>query len=170
MSQALRKLTASVQKNQAIIIFINQLRMKIGALFGNPETTSGGNALKFYASIRLDIRRGSNIKNNDGQYIGHLIKIKVVKNKVAIPHKSAEFELIYENPQISALRDLLNLACDLSIVQCDRGWYSINDTKLGHGKEKAIDFLKTQENLVLDIKNKILNVIKSEDRLNIAVK
>jgi recombination protein RecA len=140
MSQALRKLTGTVSKSQATVIFINQIRMKIGVMFGNPETTSGGNALKFYASIRLDIRRIAALKDGD-VVVGNRTRVKVVKNKVAPPFRQAEFDILY-NEGISVEGDLLDLGVDEGIVEKSGSWYSYNDERIGQGRENARQFLK----------------------------
>jgi recombination protein RecA len=140
MSQALRKLTGTVSKSQATVIFINQIRMKIGVMFGNPETTSGGNALKFYASIRLDIRRIAALKDGDA-VVGNRTRVKVVKNKVAPPFRQAEFDILY-NQGISIEGDLLDLGVDEGIVDKSGAWYSYNDERIGQGRENARQFLK----------------------------
>jgi len=140
MSQALRKLTGTVSKSQATVIFINQIRMKIGVMFGNPETTSGGNALKFYASIRLDIRRIAALKDGD-TVVGNRTRVKVVKNKVAPPFRQAEFDILY-NEGISIEGDLLDLGVDEGIVEKSGSWYSYNDERIGQGRENARQFLK----------------------------
>jgi recombination protein RecA len=140
MSQALRKLTGTVSKSQATVIFINQIRMKIGVMFGNPETTSGGNALKFYSSVRLDIRRIAALKDGD-TVVGNRTRVKVVKNKVAPPFRQAEFDILY-NEGISIEGDLLDLGVDEGIVEKSGSWYSYNDERIGQGRENARQFLK----------------------------
>jgi len=140
MSQALRKLTGTVSKSQATVIFINQIRMKIGVMFGNPETTSGGNALKFYASVRLDIRRIAALKEGDA-VVGNRTRVKVVKNKVAPPFRQAEFDILY-NQGISLEGDLLDLGVEVGIVEKSGAWYSYNDERIGQGRENARQFLK----------------------------
>lgn len=140
MSQALRKLTGTVSKSGATIIFINQIRMKIGVMFGSPETTSGGNALKFYASVRIDIRRIAAIKEGD-EVTGNRTRVKIVKNKVAPPFRQAEFDIIY-NEGISKEGDLLDLGVDEGIVEKSGSWYSYNGERIGQGREKARTFLK----------------------------
>jgi recombination protein RecA len=140
MSQALRKLTGAVAKSQATVIFINQLRMKIGVMFGNPETTTGGNALKFYASVRLDIRRIAALKDGD-TVVGNRTRVKVVKNKIAPPFRQAEFDILY-NEGISVEGDLLDLGVDEGIVEKSGAWYSYNDERIGQGRENARQFIK----------------------------
>jgi recombination protein RecA len=140
MSQALRKLTGTVSKSHATVIFINQIRMKIGVMFGNPETTSGGNALKFYASVRLDVRRIAAIKDRD-QVVGNRTRVKVVKNKCAPPFRQAEFDILY-NEGISVEGDLLDLAADLELVEKTGAWYSYGGERIGQGRENARAFLK----------------------------
>ena len=140
MSQALRKLTGTVSKSNSTVIFINQIRMKIGVMFGNPETTSGGNALKFYASMRLDVRRIAAIKDADS-VVGNRTRVKVVKNKVAPPFRQAEFDILY-NQGISTEGDLLDLGADCGIVEKSGSWYSYDDERIGQGRENARTFLK----------------------------
>jgi len=140
MSQALRKLTGTVSKSQATVIFINQIRMKIGVMFGNPETTSGGNALKFYSSVRLDIRRIAALKDGDA-VVGNRTRVKVVKNKVAPPFRQAEFDILY-NEGISIEGDLLDLGVDAGIVEKSGSWYSYDGERIGQGRENARQFLK----------------------------
>ena len=140
MSQALRKLTGTVSKSNATVIFINQIRIKIGVMFGNPETTSGGNALKFYASMRLDVRRIAALKDADS-VVGNRTRVKVVKNKVAPPFRQAEFDILY-NQGISTEGDLLDLGADCGIVEKSGSWYSYDDERIGQGRENARTFLK----------------------------
>lgn len=141
MSQALRKLTATIGKTGCCCIFINQLREKIGVMFGNPETTTGGNALKFYSSIRLDIRRsGAAMKDKEGNVVGNLVKVKVVKNKLAPPFRIAMFEIMY-GEGISRNGEIIDIASELDIIQKSGSWYSYNDTKIAQGKESAKQFL-----------------------------
>jgi len=140
MSQALRKLTSTVAKSQATVVFINQIRMKIGVMFGNPETTSGGNALKFYASIRLDIRRIAALKDGD-VVVGNRTRVKVVKNKVAPPFRQAEFDILY-NEGISIEGDLIDLGVEEGLVEKSGSWYSYNEERIGQGRENARRFLK----------------------------
>ncbi|WP_347988914.1 recombinase RecA [Methylomonas sp. AM2-LC] len=140
MSQALRKLTANIKRSNTLVIFINQLRMKIGVMFGNPETTTGGNALKFYASVRLDIRRIGSIKKGD-EVIGNETRVKVVKNKVAPPFKQADFEILY-GEGVSFLGELVDLGVEHGFVQKSGSWYSYNNEKIGQGKDNAKQFLR----------------------------
>ncbi len=153
MSQALRKITGSISKAKTIVIFINQIRMKIGVMFGNPETTSGGNALKFYASVRMDIRRGEQIKEGD-VVVGNRTKVKIVKNKVAPPFRVAEFDLLYAEG-ISREGDILDLAAARSIVQKSGAWYQYEGEKIGQGRESARQFLKANPKIADEIEAKI---------------
>ncbi len=151
MSQAMRKFTGVLSRSNTVLIFINQIRMKIGVMFGNPETTTGGNALKFYSSLRLDIRRIGQIK--DGQeVVGNRTKVKVVKNKVAPPFKLAEFDIVY-GEGISKIGDMLDLAVDLEIVEKSGSWYSYKDERIGQGRENAKRFLADQPQMCLEIEN-----------------
>lgn len=159
MSQALRKLTASINKTNTTCIFINQLREKIGVMFGNPETTTGGNALKFYASIRLDIRKVSQIKDGEN-VIGTLTRVKVVKNKVAPPFKKAEFEIRY-GEGISKVGEVLDLAVELNIVKKSGSWFSYGETKLGQGREAVKDVVRDNPELMEELENKIKEHIAS---------
>lgn len=154
MSQALRKLTGSINRSNTTVIFINQLRMKIGVMFGNPETTTGGNALKFYSSVRLDIRRTGAIKNGDA-VIGNRTKVKVVKNKVAPPFKVVEFDIMY-GEGISQMGDLIDLGVANNIINKAGAWFSYNDAKIGQGRENSKQFLSENPEIALEIKNKIL--------------
>jgi recombination protein RecA len=154
MSQALRKLTGSVSKTGCTVIFINQIRMKIGVMFGNPETTTGGNALKFYSSVRLDIRRIASIKTAD-QVLGNRVKVKVVKNKVAAPFREAEFDIMF-GEGISKIGDILDLAASKDIITKGGAWYSYKDQRLGQGRENTKDFLKENPELLATIENEIL--------------
>ena len=159
MSQALRKLTATISKTQCTVIFINQIRMKIGVMFGNPETTTGGNALKFYASVRLDIRRVSSIKNGD-EVIGNRTKVKVVKNKVAPPFRNVEFDIMF-GEGISRSGEVLDKAVDLEIVKKSGSWFSYEDTKLGQGRDAAKQMIADNPELSLVIETKIKEVLTS---------
>ncbi len=149
MSQALRKLTGVINKSKATVIFINQIRMKIGVMFGSPETTTGGNALKFYSSTRLDIRRTGQIKQGDN-VVGNMTKVKVVKNKMAAPFKIAEFEIIF-NEGISKIGDLLNLSIEHGIVEKSGAWFSYKGNQLGQGRENVKAFLKENQNILTEI-------------------
>jgi len=149
MSQALRKLAGVVSKSKTTVIFINQLRMKIGVMFGSPETTSGGNALKYYSSVRLDIRRTEVLKDGD-QSIGNHVKVKVVKNKVAAPFKIAEFDIMY-NEGVSKAGDLIDLAVSNNIVEKSGAWYSYKQEKIGQGRESAKEFLKEHPKVMAEI-------------------
>ncbi|RYY87603.1 MAG: recombinase RecA [Chitinophagaceae bacterium] len=158
MSQALRKLTATISKTNTICIFINQLREKIGVMFGNPETTTGGNALKFYASVRLDIRRMTQIKDGD-EAIGNRVKVKVVKNKVAPPFRTAEFDLVF-GEGISKIGEILDMGVEMGIVQKSGSWFSYNNDKLGQGREGVKSLLKDNPALADEIEGKIREKIK----------
>ena len=157
MSQALRKLTANIQKANTLVIFINQIRMKIGVMFGNPETTTGGNALKFYASVRLDIRRIGAIKKGDEIY-GNQTRVKVVKNKVAPPFRQTEFDILY-NEGISRESELITLGVDLDIVEKSGAWYSYDGTRIGQGKDNVRDYLKEHKEIAKDIEAKIRAIL-----------
>lgn len=153
MSQALRKLTAVINKSNCIVIFINQLREKIGVMFGNPETTAGGRALKFYASVRLDIRKIDTIKSGD-TFLGNRARVKVIKNKVAPPFKQAEFDIMY-NEGISKEGNLVDIGANENIVQKSGSWFAYNDIRLGQGRENAKIYLKENPDIALEIENKI---------------
>lgn len=154
MSQALRKLTASISKTKCSIIFINQLREKVGVMFGNPETTTGGRALKFYASVRLDIRRGEAIKDGTN-ILGNRTVVKVVKNKVAPPFKTAEVEIIY-GQGISRLGEIVDLAVKYEIINKSGAWFSYNGTKIGQGRENTKEFLKNNPELLKEIEEQVI--------------
>ena len=158
MSQALRKLTATISKTNTICIFINQLREKIGVMFGNPETTTGGNALKFYASVRLDIRRMAQIKDGE-EAVGNRVKVKVVKNKVAPPFRSAEFDIVF-GEGISKTGEILDLGVELGIVQKSGSWFSYNTDKLGQGRDTVKQLLQDNPELANEIEHKIREKIK----------
>jgi recombination protein RecA len=158
MSQALRKLTATISKTNTICIFINQLREKIGVMFGNPETTTGGNALKFYASVRLDIRRMAQIKDGDDA-VGNRVKVKVVKNKVAPPFRSAEFDIVF-GEGISKTGEILDMGVELGIVQKSGSWFSYNSDKLGQGRDTVKQLLHDNPELANEIETKIREKIK----------
>ena len=153
MSQALRKLTSNIKKTNTMVIFINQLRMKIGVMFGNPETTTGGNALKFYASVRLDIRRIGAIKKDD-EIIGAETRVKVVKNKVAPPFRKAEFDMLY-GEGISLEGEIIDQAVKLNIIEKSGSWYSYNSEKIGQGKDNVREFLKGNPETSKDIENQV---------------
>ena len=153
MSQALRKLTGNIKRSNVMVVFINQIRMKIGVMFGSPETTTGGNALKFYASVRLDIRRIGAIKKGD-EVIGNQTRVKVVKNKVAPPFKQAEFEILYGHG-ISRLGEIIDLGVQHDIVDKAGSWYSYGDDRIGQGKENVREFLKQHPDMAADIEQKI---------------
>ena len=158
MSQALRKLTATISKTNSCCIFINQLREKIGVMFGNPETTTGGNALKFYASVRLDIRRMTQIKDGD-EIVGNHIKVKVVKNKVAPPFRQAEFDIIY-GEGISKVGEIIDMGVEMGIVQKSGSWFSYNNDKLGQGRESVKQLLLDNPEMANEIETKIREKIK----------
>jgi len=153
MSQALRKLTGSINRTNTLVIFINQIRMKIGVMFGNPETTTGGNALKFYASVRLDIRRTGSIKSGD-EVIGNETRVKVVKNKIAPPFKEAHFDILY-GAGTSREGEILDLGSDAKIVEKSGAWYSYNGERIGQGKDNARNYLKERPELAREIENKV---------------
>jgi recombination protein RecA len=153
MSQALRKLTANIKRSNALVIFINQIRMKIGMMFGNPETTTGGNALKFYASVRLDIRRIGQIKKGD-EIIGNETRVKVVKNKVAPPFKSVDFEILYDQG-ISRESEIIGLGVLNGLIEKSGSWYDYDGKHLGQGKENARDFLKENKEIALEIEQRL---------------
>ena len=161
MSQALRKLTATINKTNTCCIFINQLREKIGVMFGNPETTTGGNALKFYASVRLDIRRTSQLKDGD-EVIGNQTRVKVVKNKVAPPFKKAEFDIMF-GEGISKVGELVDLGVEHGIIKKSGSWFSYGDTKLAQGRDAVKQLLKDNPELADEIEEKIMTAIKNNE-------
>ena len=158
MSQALRKLTSSISKTNCTVIFINQLREKIGIMFGNPETTTGGNALKFYASIRLDIRRSTQIKSSDGVVMGNKTRVKIVKNKVAPPFKLAEFDIMY-GEGISKVGEIIDLAVEAEIINKSGSWFSYDGTKLGQGRDAVKGLLKDNPDLMETLEAKLKEII-----------
>ena len=153
MSQAMRKLTGSISRSNCMVIFINQIRMKIGVMFGSPETTTGGNALKFYSSVRLDIRRIGALKDRD-EVVGNATRVKVVKNKVAPPFKQVEFDIMY-GEGISKMGELLDLGVKAGVVEKSGAWFSYGDERIGQGRENAKTFLKDNSHIALDIEDKI---------------
>ena len=160
MSQALRKLTGSISKTNCTVIFINQLREKIGVMFGNPETTTGGNALKFYASVRLDIRRSTQIKNTDGGVLGNKTRVKVVKNKVAPPFKTAEFDIMY-GEGISKVGEIIDLGVEYEIIKKSGSWFAYGDTKLGQGRDAVKALLNDNPELFEELDGKIRDAISA---------
>ena len=155
MSQALRKLTASVARSKCMVVFINQIRMKIGVMFGSPETTTGGNALKFYSSVRMDIRRIASVKQAD-DVIGNRVKVKIVKNKVAAPFKAAEFDIMF-GTGVSKIGDMIDLAVAKNIVQKTGAWFAYNEDRLGQGRENAKEFLEQNPALAAKIEQEVLS-------------
>ena len=149
MSQALRKLTASISKSKTLVIFINQIRMKIGVMYGSPETTTGGNALKFYASVRLDIRRTGSVKNRD-EIVGNNVRVKVVKNKVAPPFREVEFDIMY-GQGISKLGEIIDLGVKAGVVEKSGSWFSYNSQRIGQGRDNAREFLKANPDMAAEI-------------------
>ena len=160
MSQALRKLTSNISKTNCTVIFINQLREKIGVMFGNPETTTGGNALKFYASVRLDIRRSTQIKDTDGNVLGNKTRVKVVKNKVAPPFKLSEFDIMY-GKGISKLGEIIDLGVEHGIIDKSGSWFSYGETKLGQGRDSVKKILTDNPELCDELEVKIVEALKS---------
>ncbi|MFL2611755.1 MAG: recombinase RecA [Flavobacteriaceae bacterium] len=158
MSQALRKLTGSIARTNCAVFFINQLREKIGIMFGNPETTTGGNALKFYASVRLDIRRSTQIKSTEGEVLGNRTRVKVVKNKVAPPFKTAEFDILY-GTGISKIGEIIDICVETEVIKKSGSWFSYGETKLGQGKEAVKKLLEDNPELLEELENKIVNSI-----------
>lgn len=161
MSQALRKLTGIVNKTRTTVIFINQLRSKIGVMYGSPETTTGGNALKYYASVRLDIRRIETMKKSDGEEYGNKVRVKVVKNKVAPPFKKAEFEIIY-GKGISKTGCVLDMAAEMDIIKKSGTWFSYGEEKIGQGKDKARTFLEEHPEILQEVEALVLAKIKAD--------
>ncbi|MEN6306781.1 MAG: recombinase RecA [Anaerohalosphaeraceae bacterium] len=155
MSQALRKLTGVISKSKTCVIFINQIRMKIGVMFGNPETTTGGNALKFYSSVRVDVRRVSTIQDSKGEAIGNRVRARVVKNKVAAPFKTSEFDIMFDSG-ISSEGDLLDMAAEINVVNKSGAWFTYGDAKLGQGRDNAKQYLIEHKELVDEIRAKVL--------------
>jgi recombination protein RecA len=156
MSQALRKLTANISRTNCVVLFINQIRMKIGVMFGSPETTTGGNALKFYSSVRLDIRRISSLKQGD-EVIGNRARVKVVKNKVAAPFREAEFDIIF-GKGVSKVGELIDLGVDKNIVQKSGSWFSMGDERLGQGREAVKEYLESNPKLAAKIENELRKI------------
>jgi recombination protein RecA len=168
MSQALRKLTANIKRSNTLVIFINQIRMKIGVMFGNPETTTGGNALKFYASVRLDIRRIGAIKKGD-EILGNETRVKVVKNKVAPPFKQVEFDILY-GEGISREGELIDLGVKENIIEKAGAWYSYSGTRIGQGKDNVRNYLKENADAATEIEAKLRDIMlpkktKADDAL-----
>ncbi len=158
MSQALRKLTASISKSNTTVVFINQIRMKIGVMFGSPETTTGGNALKFYASMRLDIRKIENLKDNQ-EIIGGRVRVKIVKNKMAPPFRQAEFD-IYFNEGVSRMGEIVDLGVERNIIEKAGAWYSYSGNRIGQGRENSKEFLKNNPEMAKEIEAKIIEAVK----------
>ena len=161
MSQALRKLTASISKTNCTVFFINQLREKIGVMFGNPETTTGGNALKFYASVRIDIRRSTQLKNSEGGVLGNKTRVKIVKNKVAPPFKTAEFDIMY-GEGISKIGEILDIGVENDIIEKSGSWFSYGGSKLGQGRDSVKAILKDNPELMDELEQKIMDELKSD--------
>ena len=161
MSQALRKITGNVQKSDTLVIFINQIRHKIGVMFGSPETTAGGNALKFYSSVRMDIRRIGTVKEGD-EAVGNETRVKVVKNKVSPPFRQAEFQILY-NKGINRLGEIIDKGVELDIIEKAGAWYSYNGEKIGQGKSKSIEFLEENKKLLSAIEKQVIEAINKED-------
>ena len=160
MSQSLRKLTGSINRSKCMVIFINQLRMKIGVMFGNPETTTGGNALKFYASVRLDIRRSTQIKGGDAEVMGNKTRVKVVKNKVAPPFRTTEFDILY-GEGISKMGEIIDLGVNYEIIKKSGSWFSYGDTKLGQGRDAVKDLLEDNVELMEELETKIMETVRA---------
>ena len=160
MSQALRKLTANISKTNTSCVFINQLREKIGIMFGNPETTTGGNALKFYASVRLDIRKTNQLKEGE-EIIGNRTRVKIVKNKLAPPFKKADFDILY-GEGISQLGEIVDLGTDFNIIKKSGSWFSYNETKIGQGRDAVKQILKDNPELYDELKTKVAEALKNQ--------
>lgn len=166
MSQALRKLTGAINKSKCTVVFINQLREKVGIMFGNPETTTGGRALKFYSSVRLDIRKSENIKKGD-EIIGNRVRVKVVKNKIAPPFRQAEFDIMY-GKGISNVGNILDVAAEADIIKKAGAWYSYGEERLGQGRENSKDFLEENPELLKEIEHKVrvhYNLIEDDENI-----
>ena len=163
MSQALRKLTGTINKTKCTVIFINQLREKIGVMFGNPETTTGGNALKFYASVRIDIRKASTPIKVGDEAVGSRVKVKVVKNKVAPPFRQAEFDIMY-GEGVSKIGEILDLGVDYDVIKKSGSWFSYGDTKLGQGRDAVKELLKDNPELTEELSQKITEAIKNKEK------
>ena len=161
MSQALRKLTASISKTNCTVFFINQLREKIGVMFGNPETTTGGNALKFYASVRVDIRRSTQLKNSEGGVLGNKTRVKIVKNKVAPPFKTTEFDIMY-GEGISKIGEILDIGVEHDIIEKSGSWFSYGGSKLGQGRDSVKAILKDNPELMDELEQKILEQLNAD--------
>ena len=161
MSQALRKLTGTVSRSNTTVIFINQIREKIGVMFGNPETTTGGNALKFYASVRIDIRKSTQLKDTEGGVLGNKTRVKIVKNKVAPPFKTAEFDIMY-GEGISKTGEILDIGVELDIIEKSGSWFSYGGSKLGQGRDSVKSILKDNPELMEELEQKILEQLKSD--------
>jgi recombination protein RecA len=162
MSQALRKMTANIKHSKTLVIFINQIRMKIGVMFGSPETTTGGNALKFYSSVRLDIRRIGAVKEGD-EVVGNETRVKVVKNKVAPPFKQAEFQIMY-GKGINLLGELVDIGVKLNVIEKSGAWYSYKTDRIGQGKKNACDFLQANPEMAKEIETEIRNQLLPNGR------
>ena len=160
MSQALRKLTGSISKTKCTVFFINQLREKIGVMFGNPETTTGGNALKFYASVRIDIRRSTQIKNTESEVLGNKTRVKIVKNKVAPPFRTAEFDIMY-GEGISKIGEIIDLGVNYELIKKSGSWFSYGDSKIGQGRDAVKKVLIENPDLLDELEEKIMNTLKA---------
>ncbi|MBR6920067.1 MAG: recombinase RecA, partial [Bacteroidales bacterium] len=161
MSQAMRKLTATISKTNCCCIFINQLREKIGVMFGNPETTTGGNALKFYASVRIDIRRQTQIKEGEN-VVGNHVKVKVIKNKVAPPFRTAEFDIVY-GEGISKAGEIIDMGVEYNVIKKSGSWFSYNDAKLAQGREAAKQIVNDNPELMKELEDKIKEAIQAQE-------